>query len=90
MSDKFEATLYRTLRDVNDLTKANITTNLMNAVSSGSLAVDEYVLKQVITVINSTIDQTTDVTHTQVLRVKAAEENSTTARKKPAGRKTSK
>jgi len=90
MSDKFEATLYRTLRDVNDLTKANVTTNLMNAISSGSLAIDEHTLKQVAAVVNSTIDQATDIAHTQVLRIKTVSESSTTTRKKPTGRKTTK
>lgn len=88
MSNNYEAKLYRTLANVNDLTKSNVTTNLMNAVSSGSLAIDEYLLKQVITVVNSTIDQTVDVAHTQVLRIN--NEPTTATKKKPVGRKTTK
>jgi len=80
-NNKYEATLYHTLVAVNDLTKSNITTNLMNAVSSGSLAIDEYLLKQVVTIVNSTVDQSVDVAHGQVLRI-----NTTTERKKPAQR----
>jgi len=88
MSNNYEAELYRTLASVNDLTKANVAANLINAVSSGSLAIDEYLLKQVITVVNSTIDQSTDTAHTQILRIK--EESGSTSKKKPTGRKTTK
>ena len=86
MSNTYEAQLYRTLTDVNSVTKSNVSTNLMNAVSSGTLALDEYTLKQVVAVVNSTIDQSTDIAHTQVLRI----EKPTTGRKKPTGRKTTK
>ncbi len=86
MSKTYEAELYRTLASVNDLTKSNITTNLRNAASSGQLAIDDYLLKQIVTVINSTIDQSTDTAHTQVLRLQPEP----TTRKKPAGRKTTK
>ena len=86
MSDSYEAQLYRTLVDVNTVTKSNIGANLVNAVASGSLAIDDYLLKQVLTVVNSTVDQSTDTLHTQVLRIK----NTETSRKKPTGRKTTK
>ena len=86
MSNNFEAELYRTLVNVNDLTKSNVATNLVTAVSSGSLAIDEYLLKQVITVVNSTIDQSTDTAHAQILRIKTE----TVTKKKPTGRKTTK
>jgi len=88
MSNNYEAVLYRTLVSINDLTKSNVTTNLMNAASSGSLAIDDHLLKQVLAVVNSTIDQSTDVTHTQILRIK--QETETTTKKKPTGRKTTK
>jgi len=81
-----EAELYRTLQTVNDLTKANVATNLLNAVNSGQLAIDQNTLKQVVTVVQLTIDQSTDVAHVQVLKVN--EQNTT--RKKPAGRTTKK
>ncbi len=86
MSKTYEAELYRTLTSVNDLTKSNVTTNLMNAVNSGQLAIDDHLLKQVITVVNTTIDQSTDTVHTQVLRLQPEP----TTRKKPTGRKTTK
>ena len=86
MSKTYEAELYRTLASVNDLTKSNITTNLRNAVNSGQLAIDDYLLKQIVTVVNSTIDQSTDTAHTQVLRLQPEP----ATRKKPAGRKTTK
>lgn len=88
MSKKYEAELYRTLVDLVGLTKSNVTTNLLNAVGSGQLAIDDYLLKQVITVVNSTLDQSTDTLHAQVLRLQP--EPTTTTRKKPAGRKTTK
>ena len=87
MSKTYEAELYRTLVSINDLTKSNITTNLVNAVASGQLAIDDYLLKQIVTVVNSTVDQSTDTIHTQVLRMQP---EPTTTRKKPTGRKTTK
>jgi hypothetical protein len=81
-----EADLYRTLQNVNDLTKANVATNLLNAVNSGQLAIDQNTLKQVITVVQSTIDQSTDVAHVQVLKVS----DQSKTRKKPTGRTTKK
>ena len=82
-----EADLYHTLKDVNDLTKSNVTTNLQNAMASGQLNLDQNALKQVVTVINATLDQSIDTAHTQVLRVN---EKNTKTRKKPAGRTTKK
>jgi hypothetical protein len=83
---KYEALLYHTLVGVNDLTKSNITTNLMTAASSGSLAIDEYLLKQVVTIVNSTVDQSVDIIHGQVLRIKSTAATGA-ERKKPAARK---
>jgi len=89
MSNTYEAQLYRTLVDVNSVTKSNIGTNLMNAVASGSLAIDDYLLKQVVTIVNSTVDQATDTLHSQVLRIQESQ-TTTSTRKKPTGRKTTK
>ena len=83
-----EADLYHTLKAVSDLTKANIATNLLNAMNSGQVAIDQNTLKQVITVVQSTVDQSVDVAHTQVLS--KVNGQSTTTRKKPAGRTTKK
>ena len=78
-----EADLYHTLKNVNDLTKSNVTENLQNAIASGQLALDQNALKQVVTVVNATLDQSVDTAHTQVIRVNAA---NTKTRKKPTGR----
>lgn len=88
MSNKIEAELFHTLRNINDLTKANITQALLNAVSAGTLALDEYTVQNVSSLVNATIDQSTDIAHTQVLKTVTA--NTTTGRKKPAGRKPTK
>ena len=87
MSNKIEAELFNTLRNINDLTKANVTQALMNAVNAGTLALDEYTVKNISSLVNATIDQSTDVTHTQVLKVV---NTNTATRKKPAGRKATK
>ena len=83
----FEAELYRTLKNVNDVTKANVTTNLMNAVAAGQITIDQNTLKQIITVVGSTVDQSLDMTHTQVAKVNEAQSKT---RKKPTGRSTKK
>ena len=88
MSNKIEAELFHTLNNVNDLTKSNITTALMNAAAAGTLALDEYTIQNIVSLVNATIDQTTDVAHTQVLKV--VNTQTTTGRKKPTGRKTTK
>tara|TARA_B100001287_G_scaffold270921_1_gene270385 strand:+ start:194 stop:463 length:270 start_codon:yes stop_codon:yes gene_type:complete len=88
MSNKIEAELFHTLKNINDLTKANITQALLNAVSAGTLALDEYTVQSVSSLVNATIDQSTDVAHTQVL--KTVSDNTTATRKKPTGRKPTK
>lgn len=88
MSNKIEAELFHTLKNINDLTKANITQALLNAVSAGTLALDEYTVQSVSSLVNATIDQSVDVAHTQVIKVVNA--NTTTNRKKPTGRKPTK
>ena len=88
MSNKIEAELFHTLKNLNDLTKTNVTQALLNAVSAGTLALDEYTVKNISSLVNATIDQSTDVMHTQVLKV--VNNSTDTGRKKPTGRKTTK
>ena len=88
MSNKIEAELFHTLRNINDLTKANIAQALVTAVSAGTLALDEYTVQNISSLVNATIDQSADIAHTQVLKV--VNTNTTTGRKKPVGRKTTK
>ena len=88
MSNNIEADLYHTIRNVNDLTKSNIATALMNAVSAGTLALDEYTVKNISSLVNATIDQTSDTMHLQVLNT--VNSFKATTRKKPTGRKTAK
>ena len=88
MSNKTEAELYHTIKNVNDLTKANIAEAISNAVNAGTLALDEYTAKNIVSLVNATVDQSTDVAHTQVMRTVNTPAAKT--RKKPAGRKTTK
>jgi hypothetical protein len=88
MSNKIESELYHTLRNVNDLTKANIAEAISNAANAGSLALNEYTVQNIVLLVNATVDQTVDVAHTQVMRAITA--NATTTRKKPTGNKTTK
>ena len=88
MSNKIEAELFHTLRNINDLTKANVTEALLNAVNAGTLALNEYTVQSISSLVSATIDQSVDVTHTQVLKV--VNNATATTRKKPTGRKNTK
>jgi len=88
MSNKIESELYHTLKNVNDLTKANVAEAISNAVSAGTLALDEYTAKNIVSLVSATVDQSTDVAHVQVMRAVNAVTEKT--RKKPSGRKTTK
>ena len=88
MANKLEVELYNVIRNVNDLTKSNIATAIQTAMAAGTLVLDEYAAKNVISLVSATVDQSLDVMHMQT--VNAANANNATTRKKPTGRKTTK
>lgn len=76
MSKTLEANLYHAVKNVNDLTKSNIGQTLLEAASTGKLTLTPQAVREVVTLVSSLVDQSTDVLHAQVLRTVASEQSS--------------
>ncbi len=87
MPNNLEATLFTTIKGLNDVTKVNLVQALNKSIADGSIQLDERTLHSVTSVFSQVVDASTDTYHSQMLRVVS---NHTDSKPKTTKRKTSK
>ena len=86
MPNNLEASLFTTIKSLNDVTKVNLVQALNSEIAKGTLSLDERTMHTVTGLFSKVVDASIDVTHGQILRVV----NNATNKPKATKRKTSK